>query len=102
MLQYSLSHLAAVWPCKYPYLSNKDIITAVTQSSRWLQGLNKIVVFKGFYKVYLSMKMQDKGISSISVSACNENKHGRLEDSFPEAVPINTFVMEIEDIIVRF
>ena len=46
--------------------------------------------------------MQDKGISSISVSACNENKHGRLEDSFPEAVPINTFVMEIEDIIVRF
>lgn len=46
--------------------------------------------------------MQDKGVSNISLSVCNESKHGRPEDSFPEAVPINPFGMEIEDIIVRF
>lgn len=46
--------------------------------------------------------MQDKGTSSISVSMWNESKQGRPEDSFPESVLINTFPMEIEDVIIRF
>lgn len=51
-----------------------------------------VVRFKRLYEVYLGIKIQDKGIITISVSIWNEGKYGRPEGSLPKAILTNTLI----------